>query len=595
MISNIEITTSLLAFWRHELYASINIIQGYSNLILEELEDQGDLLEYEEMARAVSSIHRSSEAIHQSVSKVLDSKILNDTKHNHSIVSLRHLLEVEISPKIDRINLDVQQLLEDGYTEFNSDLEKIKASNQTLGDLLSKDFNWTDFFSKDIRNHHSVTDSVEKQKKFDQNKSTLNDIEFSLNTIKQDDYIREPERYNAHILIVDNNKSNQELLYRQLEREQYIVDTVESGEKAIQLVESQRYDLILLDIIMPGLNGYQVLRYLKYSQWQNIPVIMISSLNEIDSITKCIEMGAEDYLPKPFNFTLLRARIDACLEKKKLRDQESFFISQLATANKEIAELNNQLKTENIRLSTELEITRRLQKLILPREAELKKIEDVDIVGFMEPAEEVGGDYYDVHQHNGKINISIGDITGHGLESGLLMIMVQTAIRTLIENNETDQKKLLSTLNQVIINNSKRIESERNLSLSLINYSKGKLHISGQHEDIIIVRADGNLERIDTTYLGFPIGLEENIECFIGQIQINLEPGDIMVLYTDGITEAESKDGQQYGIERLCNSVYKNRIHSAKNIKKEIISDLMKHIGGNKILDDLTLVILKQK
>ena len=95
---------------------------------------------------------------------------------------------------------------------------------------------------------------------------------------------------------------------------------------------------------MPGLNGYQVLRYLKYSQWQNIPVIMISSLNEIDSITKCIEMGAEDYLPKPFNFTLLRARIDACLEKKKLRDQESFFISQLATANKEIAELNNQLK-----------------------------------------------------------------------------------------------------------------------------------------------------------------------------------------------------------------------------------------------------------
>ena len=144
--------------------------------------------------------------------------------------------------------------------------------------------------------------------------------------------------------------------------------------------------------------------------------------------------------------------------------------------------------------------------------------------------------------------------------------------------NETDQKKLLNTLNQVIINNSKRIESERNLSLSLINYSKGKLHISGQHEDIIIVRADGNLERIDTTYLGFPIGLEENIECFIGQIQINLESGDIMVLYTDGITEAESKDGQQYGIDRLCNSVYKNRIHSAKNIKKEIISDLMKHI-----------------
>ncbi|MCP4109582.1 MAG: PAS domain S-box protein, partial [Desulfobacteraceae bacterium] len=104
---------------------------------------------------------------------------------------------------------------------------------------------------------------------------------------------------------------------------------------------------------------------------------------------------------------------------------------------------NEELKTENLRMSTELDVTRRLQQMILPTPDELQQIEGLDIVGYMKPAAEVGGDYYDVLRHNGSVKIGIGDVTGHGLESGVLMLMTQTAVRTLLTSGEKDPARFL--------------------------------------------------------------------------------------------------------------------------------------------------------
>jgi sigma-B regulation protein RsbU (phosphoserine phosphatase) len=306
-------------------------------------------------------------------------------------------------------------------------------------------------------------------------------------------------------------------------------------------------------------------------------------------------MGAEDYLSKPFNSVLLRARIGACLEKKRLRDQESLYLDRLALANQEITSLNERLQAENIRLNAELDVTRRLQQMMLPKEKELVEIEGLEIAGFMQPADEVGGDYYDVLESNGLVKIGIGDVTGHGLESGVLMIMVQTAVRTLIENNETDPKKFLDVLNRTIYKNVQRMDSDKNLTLCLMDYQEGKLSLSGQHEEIIIVRSGGEIERIDTIDLGFPLGLEETIADFVFQIQIQLNAGDVVVLYTDGITEAENELGVQYGLERLCEMVRHNWQRSAKEVRQLVIEDLQQHIKEHRVYDDITLVVLKQK
>jgi sigma-B regulation protein RsbU (phosphoserine phosphatase) len=281
--------------------------------------------------------------------------------------------------------------------------------------------------------------------------------------------------------------------------------------------------------------------------------------------------------------------------KQELEQRVEQRTAELNEANQEITLLNQRLKAENLRMRAELEVTRQLQQMILPKQEELSQISKLEIAGFMEPAEEVGGDYYDVLQDKGLIKIGIGDVTGHGLESGVLMIMVQTAVRTLLANNETDPVKFLNVLNRVIYDNVQRMNSDKNLSLALLDYQEGVLCLSGQHEEMIVVRSGGQVERIDTIDLGFPIGLEADIADFVAQIKVALNVGDVVVLYTDGITEAENLSGVRYGIERLCAIASNNWYQSAEEIKQAVIDDVRRHIGEQRVYDDITLLIIKQK
>jgi predicted ATPase/serine phosphatase RsbU (regulator of sigma subunit) len=269
--------------------------------------------------------------------------------------------------------------------------------------------------------------------------------------------------------------------------------------------------------------------------------------------------------------------------------------AQLAQANAEILSLNERLKVENLRMSAELDVTRRLQQMILPQLQELESIEGLEIAAFMEPAEEVGGDYYDVLNHGGKATIGIGDVTGHGLESGVLMIMAQTAIRTLFTHNETDPLKLLQTVNQTLFDNVERMNSGKTMSLSLLEYRDNTLRLSGQHEEVIVVRSSGEVEQIDTIELGFPIALEADIADFIATTEIQLNSGDVVVLYSDGITEACDMNQEQYGIEPVIEVVALKREQSAAEIKQAVIDDVRRYIGEQKVFDDITLVVIKQK
>lgn len=127
---------------------------------------------------------------------------------------------------------------------------------------------------------------------------------------------------NAQLLVVDDNEMNRDVLHRRLERQGYTVSLAEDGEQALQMVEAFPFDLVLLDIMMPKMNGYQVLEQMKAdAAVRDIPVIVISAIDELDSVVKCIELGAEDYLFKPFNPVLLRARVSACVEKHQLVKQ----------------------------------------------------------------------------------------------------------------------------------------------------------------------------------------------------------------------------------------------------------------------------------
>ncbi|WP_216670705.1 PP2C family protein-serine/threonine phosphatase [Microcoleus asticus] len=268
-------------------------------------------------------------------------------------------------------------------------------------------------------------------------------------------------------------------------------------------------------------------------------------------------------------------------------------IEQLADSAQKLDTLNQRLKEENLRMGAELDIVRQMQQMILPNPEELE-IEGLDIAGYMEAADEVGGDYYDVLNTDGVVTLGIGDVTGHGLESGILMLMAQTAVRTLKEIRETDPVRFLDALNRTLYKNVQRMNSEKSLTLAILNYSQGWVSISGQHEETLIVRNGGQVERMDTMDLGLPIALHDDIAKFISHISIELQLGDGIVLYTDGIPEAKDIKKKQYGVEQMCEVISKNWHLSAQEIKQAVIDDLRRHIGTQKVFDDITLLVVKR-
>jgi sigma-B regulation protein RsbU (phosphoserine phosphatase) len=267
----------------------------------------------------------------------------------------------------------------------------------------------------------------------------------------------------------------------------------------------------------------------------------------------------------------------------------------LISKNQEITVLNGRLKGENMRMISELDLTRKIQQMLLPKYRDIEEIIGLDIAGFMEAAEEVGGDYYDVLQHKGRVKIGRDDVTRHRWESGVLRIVVQRAFPTWLADNEPEQVKILSAINSVIYDRVQRMKFDKNASLALLDYQQGMLKLSGQHEEMIVVRCNGCVEGFDTIDLGFPIGLDAEIAEFFVETSVQLYSGDVVVLYTDGITEAENMDKLLYGLDRLIEVIEINWQRSAAEIRDAVIKDVRSHIGEQKVFDDITLLVLKQK
>lgn len=146
----------------------------------------------------------------------------------------------------------------------------------------------------------------------------------------------------GYLLVVDDNDANRDVLSRRLQYQGYTVATAESGQQALEKLRAEPFDLVLLDIMMPEMDGYEVLRRIKADEaLRHLPVVMISALSEMDSVVRCVELGAEDYLPKPFNPTLLKARVGSCLEKKRARDRETQLFQQLQENYQRLQELES--------------------------------------------------------------------------------------------------------------------------------------------------------------------------------------------------------------------------------------------------------------
>ena len=187
-----------------------------------------------------------------------------------------------------------------------------------------------------------------------------------------------PEGEQSSLLVVDDEPFNHTLIKRLLDAEGYAdVSFADNGRQALDMLQESNFDIVLLDIEMPELNGFEVLESIKADlNHRHVPVIMISGVEDTESIAKCIELGAEDYLAKPFNATILRARLGACVEKKRLRDQEKSHLEQIRTEKKKADELLTVILPSSI--ASELKATGKVQ----PRGYDKVGMLFCDIVGF---------------------------------------------------------------------------------------------------------------------------------------------------------------------------------------------------------------------
>jgi DNA-binding response OmpR family regulator len=308
-----KINSALLAHIRQDFSAPVAAILGY----LELLADDPPLSDHGQLAADFERMHQAGLTLQRLVASILD------TRENAALAldgsgDLGSKLRHDLRTPLNAIKGYAEMLLEEVHSEtVVQDLNKLlDESKQLLGRIDAL----VDFQAGTVATALSTRPESEKL------------VAGALQFISRP-ALENPGSYPANvcrILVVDDNASNRDLLARRLARDSHMVATADGGEQALRLVEEQAFDLILLDLLMPDVSGYEVLRRLKRDpRHRDVPVIMVSALDQIDSVVRCIEAGAEDYMPKPFDPILLRARINACLEKKRLREREKMFVEQL--------------------------------------------------------------------------------------------------------------------------------------------------------------------------------------------------------------------------------------------------------------------------
>jgi sigma-B regulation protein RsbU (phosphoserine phosphatase) len=382
----------------------------------------------------------------------------------------------------------------------------------------------------------------------------------------------------GHLLIVDDNRMNRIKLTRSIEQQGHRTAQAENGRQALEMLKGQSFDLVLLDIIMPEMNGYQVLEHMKQDDaLREIPVVVISAVDQLDSVVQCIEMGAEDYLPKSFDPVLLRARIGACLEKKRLRDEARALLH---------------------RLEGELEEARQLQLSMVPSEFPLSSPDrPVSIHAFMEPAREVGGDLYDFfYLGHDTLCFLIGDVSDKGAAAGMFMARTCSLVRVLakqwhaVTGDVPTPDQILNELNTELCDNNPQLTFVT-VFLALLNVATGELSIaSAGHSPPYLLR-DGGPAELGPLARGRPLGVRR--DSTYESESIHLDQGDGLFLYTDGITDAVNASGELYSEERLKTDLGTLDEAAPHEVIDKVLRKVKAFAGDSPQFDDITMLAVR--
>ena len=376
----------------------------------------------------------------------------------------------------------------------------------------------------------------------------------------------------SRILVVDDTPANIKIL-ADLLRKDYLLSVATSGADALEIAASEdRPDLVLLDIMMPEMDGYEVCQRLKADpKTQDVPVIFVTAMSEVDDETKGFSLGAVDYITKPIRPPIVQARVAAHLE--------------LALARKTLA-AQNKLLRESLAMAADV------QRSLLPRSP--RDLPGLDVAGRMIPCDAVGGDYLDfltgVEFAGRGFGVAVGDVAGHGPAAALLMTAARACLRMRAARTG-GLGEIVTDLNRCLVADLGDVE--RFMTLYLLEVRGDAISwVSAGHEPALLVDP-GSRTIADLEGDGPVLGIDGDITFGAHQAPFR-EPGQVVALYTDGITEAWNDSGEQFGRARLKQSLLRHASQAAASILEGVIGDVLEFRGPAQQKDDLTLIVLKR-
>ena len=391
-------------------------------------------------------------------------------------------------------------------------------------------------------------------------------------------------------LVVGRAGPDAQALVRQVEAEGYLVFAAHQAADALARLRAARFDLVLLDVAVPEMGGPQFAETLRGDpELANVPVIVLSATDEMDVIERCLEKGADDYLPAVFGPAVLRARVNAALDRRRLRD--------------------------NVKLRREMDVARNIQRDFLPETLPVAR--GVQLEAALHPARQVSGDFYDAFTlaPSGSLVLVVGDVCDKGVGAALFMALFRSLIRAsadpvgggaiqMIGGRRTLVMQLFEAVMSADLltrvagftnNYIARLHGRTNMFattfLAVLDPDYGTLHyVNAGHEPALVIAPDGSMRELRPT--GPALGMMP--DSTFTAVSGTLEPGHTLFAFTDGLAEARSPSGEVYGNERLRDVVRANANGSASELVTGVIDALRAFTRQAEPHDDLTLLAAKR-
>ena len=394
-----------------------------------------------------------------------------------------------------------------------------------------------------------------------------------------------PDRAPARVLVVDPADDGRDTLGRALQREGYVVDTAARGGEALEKLRAEPFDMVLLAVPMPGTDGPRFLEALRNdARLAQVAVIVVSAPDDLDALEQCLELGADDYLPKAFRPAMLRTRLSAALDRRRLRDAES--------------------------LTREMDVARSIQLDFLPESLPLAR--GVQLAAVLHPARQVSGDFYDAFTlaPSGTIVLVVGDVCDKGVGAALFMALFRSLIRAsadpvgggaiqMIGGRRTLVRQSLEAAtpadlltrvagftNDYIARLHGRTNMFATVFLAALDPMTGRFdYVNAGHEPAIVIAPDGAIRELRPT--GPALGLLPDQAFGVGEGK--LEGGDCLFTFTDGLVEARNPAGEAFGRERLRDALRANDT-SVSTLVGGVLEALNAFTGPAEPHDDVTLL-----